>query len=71
MAGIVQYVDQMFVSSDFADNPHTCIFDAAAGMALNDTFVKLIAWYDNEWGYACKTLELVRHMYEVDSRAQK
>lgn len=71
MAGVVQYVDQMFVSSDFAGNPHTCIFDADAGMALSRTFVKLVAWYDNEWGYACKTLELVRHMYEVDSKAQK
>ena len=67
MAGIVQYCDQMFVSSDFADNPHTCIFDASAGMALTRTFVKLVAWYDNEWGYSCKTLELVRHMYKVDN----
>lgn len=67
MAGVVQYCDQMFVSSDFADNSHTCIFDANAGMALNRHFVKLVAWYDNEWGYSCKTLELVRHMYKVDN----
>ncbi len=67
MAGIVQYCDKMFVSSDFVGNSNTCIFDAKAGIALSRSFVKLVAWYDNEWGYSCKMLDLVRHMYMVDN----
>ena len=47
---------------------NTCIFDAKAGIILDDTFVKLIAWYDNEWGYSNKVVDLIAHMYEVDHR---
>ena len=57
MAGVVEYVDDEVVSSDFITDPHTSIFDARAGLALNDHFVKLMAWYDNEWGFSNKMLE--------------
>ena len=55
------------VSSDFITDPRTSIFDADAGISLNDHFVKLVAWYDNEWGYSNKLLDLVVHMAKVDA----
>jgi glyceraldehyde 3-phosphate dehydrogenase len=58
MQGILAYTEDDLVSSDFIGNPHTCIFDAKAGIALNDNFFKLIAWYDNEWGYSNKLVDL-------------
>ena len=58
MKGIVEYVDEDVVSSDFLTDSHTSIFDAKAGIALTDTFVKLVAWYDNEWGYSNKLVDL-------------
>ena len=67
MKGIVEYVDDAVVSSDFYGDPNTCIFDKRAGIALTDRFVKLIAWYDNEMGYSDKTLCLIEHMYKVDN----
>ncbi len=66
MAGIIEYVDEDLVSADFIGNTHTSIFDARAGMMLGDRFVKLIAWYDNECGYAAKCLDLMRHMYDAE-----
>ncbi|HHU23392.1 MAG TPA: type I glyceraldehyde-3-phosphate dehydrogenase [Clostridiales bacterium] len=68
MKGIIGYTEDAVVSSDFITDPRTCIFDAQAGIALNDKFVKLIAWYDNEWGYSNKILDLIAHMYSVDSQ---
>ena len=65
MKGIIAYTDEDVVSSDFIGDPHTSIFDAKAGIALTDTFVKLVSWYDNEWGYSNKVLELVAHMDSV------
>lgn len=65
--GVMSYTDEAVVSSDFIHDPHTSIFDIKAGIALNDNFVKLVAWYDNEWGYSNKTLDLIEHMYEVDN----
>ncbi len=65
LKGVVEYVDEQVVSSDFTTDSHTCIFDAKAGVALNDNFVKLIAWYDNEWGYSCKMLDLLAHVAKV------
>ncbi|SHI02266.1 glyceraldehyde 3-phosphate dehydrogenase [Sporobacter termitidis DSM 10068] len=64
--GIIKYVDDEVVSTDFIGDTHTCIFDARAGLALNDRFVKLIAWYDNEIGYSNKVLDLITHMYKAD-----
>ena len=58
MKGIIEYVEDPVVSSDFIHDAHTSIFDATAGISLTDTFVKLVAWYDNEWGYSNKLVDL-------------
>ena len=58
LKGILGYTDEEVVSSDFIGNPCTSIFDAQAGIALNDQFVKVVSWYDNEWGYSNKLVEL-------------
>jgi glyceraldehyde 3-phosphate dehydrogenase len=71
MKGIIGYTEDDVVSSDFIGEPCTCVFDAKAGIALNDHFVKLVAWYDNEWGYSCKVLDLIMHMAAVDSGSVK
>ncbi|HOF99752.1 MAG: Glyceraldehyde-3-phosphate dehydrogenase A [Firmicutes bacterium ADurb.Bin248] len=67
-AGIIGYTEDAVVSSDFYTDPRTSIFDALAGISLNDHFVKLVAWYDNEWGYSCKLVDLVAHMAKVDAK---
>ena len=67
MAGVIEYIDEELVSSDFIGNTHTSIFDARAGMMLGDRFVKLIAWYDNEYGYAAKCLDLMRYMSDAEN----
>lgn len=67
LKGILSYTEEDLVSSDFLGNPHTSIFDAKAGIALNDNFVKLVSWYDNEWGYSNKVVELILHMAKVDN----
>ncbi len=66
LKGILGYTEDMVVSSDFLGDSRTSIFDATAGIMLNDHFVKLIAWYDNEWGYSNKVLDLIKHMNKVD-----
>ena len=66
MKGIIEYVDEDVVSSDFLNDIHTSIFDAKAGIQLTDTFVKLVAWYDNEWGYAHKLVDLACYMATKD-----
>ena len=66
LKGILGYIDQPLVSSDFINDIRTSVFDATAGMALTDTFVKLVAWYDNEMAYSDKLLCLIEHMYAVD-----
>ena len=68
MKGILDYTEDSVVSSDFIHDSHTSIFDAAAGIALTDKFVKLVSWYDNEWGYSNKVLMLIGHMAEVDAK---
>ncbi|GER59424.1 type I glyceraldehyde-3-phosphate dehydrogenase [Patiriisocius marinus] len=60
--GIVSYTDEPVVSMDFRSDSHTCNFDAEAGIALNDNFFKLIAWYDNEYGYSAKLVDLTLHI---------
>ena len=67
MAGILGYTEDDVVSTDFLGESCTSFFDAGAGLALNDTFVKLVSWYDNEWGYSCKCIDLMRHMATVGS----
>ena len=68
LKGILDYTEDMVVSSDFIGDAHTSIFDAKAGIALTDTFVKVVAWYDNEWGYSNKVLMLIEHMAKVDAK---
>jgi glyceraldehyde 3-phosphate dehydrogenase len=65
LKGILAYTEDEVVSSDFIGDPHTSIFDAKAGISLNNNFVKLVSWYDNEWGYSNKVLELLAHMATV------
>ena len=68
LKGVLGYTADAVVSSDFLGDPRTSIFDEKAGIALTDTFVKVVAWYDNEWGYSCKVIELIEHMAKVDHR---
>jgi glyceraldehyde 3-phosphate dehydrogenase len=66
LSEVIEYTDEPVVSSDFINDIHTSIFDATAGIMLTDTFVKLVAWYDNEWGYAHKLVDLARYMSKKD-----
>ncbi len=68
LKGIMGYTEDAVVSTDFITDPRTCIFDADAGISLNDNFVKLVAWYDNEWGYSNKVVDLVDYMAQVDAK---
>ena len=60
MKGILAYTDEDVVSTDFITDPHSSIFDAKAGIALDDNFVKLVSWYDNEWGYSNRVIDLIQ-----------
>jgi len=68
LKGILGYTEDAVVSSDFIGDARTSIFDAKAGIALTDTFVKVVSWYDNEWGYSSKVVELIQYMYSVDHK---
>ncbi len=68
MKNILGYTDEAVVSSDFYSDPRTSIFDAKAGIMLNENFVKLVSWYDNEWGYSNKVLDLIQHMVDVENK---
>jgi glyceraldehyde 3-phosphate dehydrogenase len=63
LKGILGYVEDEVVSTDFLGESCTSIFDAGAGIALTETFMKLVSWYDNEWGYSCKCVDLIRHIH--------
>lgn len=63
--GVISYTEEAVVSQDFVTDAHTCNFDAEAGIALNDNFFKLIAWYDNEYGYSAKLVEMVAHVATI------
>ena len=67
LKGILGYTEEMVVSTDFTTDPRTSIFDAKAGLALTDKFVKVVSWYDNEWGYSNKVLCLIAHMAKVNA----
>ncbi|XP_071716192.1 glyceraldehyde-3-phosphate dehydrogenase, cytosolic-like [Rutidosis leptorrhynchoides] len=65
LKGILGYADEDLVSTDFVGDSRSSIFDAKAGIALNDNFVKLVSWYDNEWGYSSRVIDLIRHIASV------
>ena len=65
LKGILGYTEDNVVSSDFNTDPRTSIFDAGAGISLNDNFVKVVSWYDNEWGYSNKIVDLIAYMDTV------
>jgi glyceraldehyde 3-phosphate dehydrogenase len=67
LKGILGYTEDEVVSSDFIGDSHSSIFDALAGISLNDNFVKLVSWYDNEFGYSCRVVDLIKHVHSVDS----
>jgi len=68
LKGILAYSEDDLVSTDLNGNPNSSIFDAKAGISLNPTFVKLVAWYDNEWGYSRRVLDLIAYISKVDAR---
>ena len=67
LKGIMGYTKEDVVSTDFIGDSRTSIFDAGAGIMLNNKFVKVVSWYDNEWGYSSKVVELIQHMNSVDN----
>ena len=64
MKGVLAYTEDKVVATDFRGESCTSVFDADAGIALDDTFVKVVAWYDNEWGYSCRVVDLIRFLAE-------
>lgn len=66
LPGILAYTEDDIVSSDMNGNPNSSIFDAKAGISLNNNFVKVVSWYDNEWGYSRRVLDLISHVAKVD-----
>jgi len=66
MKGFLGYTDESLVSTDFETCPISCTFDSKAGIMLDPTFVKVVCWYDNEWGYSCRVVDLIKHMAKVD-----
>ena len=66
LAGILGYTEEAVVSTDFQGDPHSSIFDADAGIELNPNFFKVVAWYDNEWGYSCRVIDLMLAMAQKE-----
>ena len=65
--GFLGYCDEPLVSTDFETQKESCIFDAGAGIMLNPNFVKVVSWYDNEWGYSNRVVDLMVHMSKIDA----
>ncbi|HPW27381.1 MAG TPA: type I glyceraldehyde-3-phosphate dehydrogenase, partial [Tenuifilaceae bacterium] len=65
LKGVLGYTEDAVVSSDFIGDPRTSIFDAEAGIMLNPNFVKVVSWYDNEWGYSAKIVDMIEYMDTV------
>eukprot|EP00403_Amphidinium_massartii_P046927 CAMPEP_0178465080 /NCGR_PEP_ID=MMETSP0689_2-20121128/51173_1 /TAXON_ID=160604 /ORGANISM="Amphidinium massartii, Strain CS-259" /LENGTH=160 /DNA_ID=CAMNT_0020092001 /DNA_START=27 /DNA_END=507 /DNA_ORIENTATION=- len=68
MKGYLGYTDEALVSTDFETCPISCTFDSKAGIMLDPTFVKVVCWYDNEWGYSCRVVDLIKHMAAADAK---
>jgi len=68
LKGILAYTEDEIVSSDLNGDTHSSIFDAKAGISLNNNFVKLVSWYDNEWGYSRRVLDLLSYIAKVDAK---
>ena len=68
LKGVLGYTDEEVVSSDFLGDSRTSIFDKKAGIALTDTFVKVVSWYDNEWGYSNKVVMLIQKMAAYNNK---
>lgn len=69
MKGVLAYTEDALVSSDFIGDAHSSVFDAKAGISLNDNFVKLVSWYDNEFGYSNRVIDLIKHVQAVDAKS--
>jgi len=67
LKGILGYTEEQVVSSDFISDTHSSVFDAAAGISLNNNFVKLISWYDNEFGYSNRVVDLIKYIQTKDA----
>ena len=70
LKGVIDYTEDAVVSTDFIGHPASCIFDVTGGIMLNESFVKLIAWYDNEWGYSRRVCDLLVYAAKKDAEAQ-
>jgi len=70
LKGILAYTEDDVVSTDFIGDQHSSIFDAKAGISLNDNFVKVVSWYDNEFGYSCRVVDLIKHVHSVDNKME-
>ena len=68
LSGVLGYTEEPLVSCDFVGDAHSSVFDAKAGIALSDDFVKLVSWYDNEWGYSNRVVDLIAHMAAVEAK---
>lgn len=68
-SGVMSYTEDEIVSTDLNQDTNSCIFDAKAGIALNANFLKLVAWYDNEWGYSRRVLDLLAYVAKKDGNA--
>ena len=71
MKGILGYTDEEVVSSDFNGSNYSSIFDSKAGISLNPKFAKVVAWYDNEWGYSLRMADMIHYMAKIDGNLQK
>jgi glyceraldehyde 3-phosphate dehydrogenase len=70
MKGVLGYTEELVVSSDFLGDKRTSVFDASTGIQLTPRFLKVVSWYDNEWGYSSKIIELINHMHKQRTPAK-
>ena len=60
LRGVLEYCEDPIVSADIVHNPHSCIFDSLSTMVIDGTFIKILGWYDNEWGYSCRVVDVIK-----------